>query len=335
MLRLDTLRQHAAQKKLSSCYLFFGEEEHLKDQMVRSLATAFLGTDPPGAGLEVLYGSETDGMQIVDRALSLGMFAPRTMLVVREADALSAKSRAAVAGYLAAPNPDACLVLTTAKPDAKSALVRQFEPVAAVVNFKPLTEAEAADWARSESARRGLRLTAEAAQQLVARAGTGLGVIDGELAKLATHAGAAGGAEIGAAAVRALAGSNPQYGDYELADAVSRCLRRESLAIYQTMLSAGEDPVRILASICSGMLRLWKVASVPGDPAAVARRTGIHEYAVRQLLPAARRRTRAEYADALDRIYRAECRLKSGRGQPAALVQRLIHHLTTQSLRKA
>ncbi|MRR09405.1 DNA polymerase III subunit delta [bacterium] len=332
MLRLDTLRQHAAHKKLSSCYLFFGEEEHLKSQMVRSLAVAFLGSDPPGSGLEVLYGSETDGGQIVDRAMSLGMFAQRTMLVVREADALSAKSRAAVAGYLAAPNPDACLVLTTVKPDARSALVRQFDPVASVVNFKPMTEPEAADWARAEASRRGLRLTAEAAQSLVARAGTDLGVLDGELAKLAVHA---GGAAIGAGEVRALAGSNLQYGDYELADAVSRGQRRESLAIYQTMISAGEDPVRILASICSGMLRLWKVASAPGDPAAVARSTGIHEYAVRQLLPAARRRTRAEYADALGRIYRAECRLKSGRGEPAALVQRLIHHLTTQSLRKA
>lgn len=332
---MDTLRQQVAQNKVLPCYLFFGEEEYLKAQAVRSLARAFLGTDQGGAGLETLYGSETDGPQIVDRAQSLGMFAQRTLLVVREADALSVKSRAAVAGYLAAPNPDACLVLTTAKPDAKSALVRQFDPLAAVVNFKSLTETEAADWTRAESSRRGLHLSAAAAQLLVAQAGTDLGVVSGELDKLAVHGGGAGGDAAGSDAVRALAGSNLQYGDYELADAVTRGQPRESLSIYQTMLSAGEDPVRVLASISSGVIRLCKVAGVPGDAPAVARRTGIHEFAVRQLLPAARRRTRAECADALERIYRTECQLKSGRGEPAALVQRLIYHLTTQSLRKA
>jgi DNA polymerase-3 subunit delta len=329
MLRLDTLRQQIAQKKVLPCYLFFGEEEHQKNLAVRTIAKLFLGADQSGPGPEIVYGSEIDGAEIVNRAQSLGMFSQRTVLVVREADALSVKSRAAIAGYLAGPNPDACLILCTVKPDAKMALVKQFDELAAVVNFKALTEREAADWALKEAAGRKLRLTADAAQLLVRLAGTDLGVINRELDKLALLPGPQAAGEIGTGAIRSLAGLNLTYGDYELTTAVSFGQRREALAIFQTMLLSGEDPARILSSIGYELMKLWKVASVPGDAAAVARRTGIHEYAVRQLLPAARRRSGDEYSAAICRVYRAELRLKSGRGEPAALVQDLIYNLTT------
>lgn len=333
MLRLDTLRQQIAQKKVLPCYLFFGEEEHQKDLAVKAIARVFLGTDQPGP--ETVYGTEIDGGGIVDRAQSLGMFAPRTVLTVKEADALSGKSRTAVAGYLASPNPDTCLILSTIKSDPKMALVKQFDGPAAAVNFRPLTEREAADWALKEATTRKLRLSSDAALLLVELAGTDLGVISRELDKLSLLPGTPAVSEIGTAAVQSLAGLNLHYGEYALTNAVSRGQRREALAIFQTMLSSGEDPARMLASLGYEMIKLWKMASVPGDAQSVSRRTGIHEFAVRQLLPVARRRSGTEYAAAVGRIYRTEFSLKSGRGEPAALVQNLIYQLTTQSLQGA
>ncbi len=335
MLRLEALRKQIAGKKVLPCYLFFGEEEHLKDRAVRAVSRLFLGADHAGPGPEVVYASEIDGAEIVSRAQSISMFAQRILLVVREADALSAKSRSAVLSYLAAPNPDACLVLSTVKTDPKMALVKQFDGPAAVVQFKAMTGGEAADWARKEAAGRGLRLSCDAAQLLTELAGTDLGVISAEIDKLCLLSVPGGGQEIGIPEVRELAALNPQYGEYELTTALSRGQRREALALYQTMLAAGEDPGRILASIGYEVLRLWRIAAADGGPAEVSRRTGIHEFVVRQLQPSARRRPAHWYPAALGQVFRAEFRLKTGHGQPAPLVQELIFRLTAQSLQRA
>ncbi|MDI6741046.1 MAG: DNA polymerase III subunit delta [Candidatus Edwardsbacteria bacterium] len=325
---MDTLRQQIAQKKILSGYLFFGEEERQKDLAIKSIAHAFTGSDQAGSGLEVVYGSEIDGADIVNRAQSVAMFARRTALVVKEAEGLSAKSRNAVAGYFASPSPDTCLILSTVKSDSKMALVKQFDDLVAAVNFKPLLEPEAVDWAAREARRRKLRLSAPATQLLVAMTGTDLGVIGQELDKLALLPGTTDSGEISAESVRSLAGLNILYDVYGLTGAIAR-RRREALSIFQRMLSSGEDPARILSSIGYELIRLWKVASAAGDAAAIARQAGLHEYAVRQLLPDAKRRTDMEYAAALDRVYRAEFRLKSGRGEPAAQLQHLIYHLTS------
>ena len=329
MIRLDTLQQQLSQLKLAPGYLFFGEEEYQKQLVITAICRAFLGGDQLASGTEILYGSEIDGAEIVNRAQSLGMFAQRTALVVREADALSVKSRAAVAAYFDRPSPDSCLILSTLKPDAKSALVKQFDGLITVVNFKQLDDREAAGWAVREASTRGLRLAGTAAQVLVDLAGRDLGVISRELDKLATNLTGRTAVEITAATVKSLVGLNQSCTVYDLTAAIGNRDRAGALSIYQSLLGAGEDPTRILSAIGYELVKLWKVASVPGDSWSVSKRTGIYEYAVRQLQPAARKRSGNDYLRAFDQAYRAEYRIKSGRGDDAALVQHLIFQLTS------
>ncbi|HTY08826.1 MAG TPA: hypothetical protein VMF29_06650, partial [Candidatus Edwardsbacteria bacterium] len=166
-------------------------------------------------------------------------------------------------------------------------------------------------------------------QQLVAAAGTDLGVICGELDKLAANLAGRATEAIPAETVRALAGHNLSDTVYDLTGAIGRRDRARALAVFQSLLDTGEDPTRLLTAIGYELIKLWKVASATGDSWDISRRTGIHEYAVRQLLPAARKRSERDYLRAIDRTYRAEHRIKSGRGDDTALVQNLIIQLTS------
>lgn len=198
----DLLKEWQA-GKFRPVYYLFGEESASKTDAVLKLKELFKADD--FNLFEFAGDPASEHGAVIAEAMTLPVFADKRLVIVRNPK-IPAEARAAFAEYLKAPSPTTTLVLLSEdrRPDKKDALAAAAAAAGATCAFSPLTEEEAADRLTAEAKRAGKTLSPEAADALVAEAGTDWGILAGELEKLVLFVGK--DAEIGPDAARACLG---------------------------------------------------------------------------------------------------------------------------------
>jgi len=332
MATISNLDAEILKSKIHPAYCFAGEEEYLKGQYIRKIAGAFLGPNVEH-GLEVVYGSETDAKDIIDRAQSLGIFAEKRVLVVREADALSPKSRKILLEHLdREPSPDTCLILTSFKLEAKTAFYKELQEKTVFVSFDNLKPEYLVNWLITKSRELGCKISPSSAQLLIQITGQSLGLLEQELLKLSAYLEGQPIRDIQPEHIKMLAGDTSEVGGFELAESLSKKDLKQSLAVFYKMLRAGEDPVKMLSGINHKFNTLWRVKLLLAQglsPEEMGRRMRIHPYALKMAIPAAQKRTEKEYWNLFSCLFATELKLKSGSGDPKTLLQQVIFKLSS------
>ena len=332
MATISSLDSDLLKSKIHPAYCFVGEEEYLKSIYIRKIAGAFLGSGLEH-GLEVVYGSETDAKEIIDRSQSLGIFAEKRVLVVKEADALSPKSRKVMLEHLGREqSPDTCLILSSFKLDPKSAFYRDLQENTIFVSFDCLKSESLAEWVMQKARELGCKITIASAQLLIQITGPSLGLLEQELLKLSAYLEGKPDREIKPDHIKLLAGDTSEVGGFELAEALAKKDLKQSLALFHKMLRTGEDPVKMLSGINHKFNTLWRVKLMLAQglsPEAMGRKMRIHPYALKMAIPAAQKRTEREYWTLFNGLFTAELKLKSGSGDPRTLMQQVIFKLSS------
>jgi DNA polymerase III subunit delta len=332
MATISGLENEIIRGKIHPAYCFAGEEEYLKSLYIKKISRGFLGQDAEH-GLEVVYASETDARDIIDRSQSLGIFAEKRVLVVREADALSPKSRKMLLEHLdRAPSPDTCLILTSYKLDPKTAFYKELQEKTAFVSFDNLKAESLVNWVLQRARELDCRISPASAQLLIQISGQGLGLLEQELLKLSSYLQGQAQREIKPEYIKMLAGDTGEVGGFELAESLSKKDLKRSLAVFHKMLRAGEDPVKMLSGINHKFNTLWRVKLLLAQgrsPEEMGRSLRIHPYALKMAIPAAQKRTEKEYWELFNCLFDTELRLKSGGGDPKTLVQQVIFKLSS------
>ena len=171
--------------------VLFGEEAHLKQQCVSRLTQLVLGSGPDAAvGLVKFAGKEADLKSVKSELQTVGMFVASRLVVVEDADDFVTKYREGLETYCLKPSSRSVLVLDCkswksntrlAKKTAESGLELDCGELAAGALQKWITDHAAAE--------HGKQISRDSANLLVELAGTGLGQLSMELAKLASFVG--------------------------------------------------------------------------------------------------------------------------------------------------
>jgi DNA polymerase-3 subunit delta len=177
---------HAALKKrtFDPVYLFFGEDDYLKDARTRELVDAAVDPATRDFNLELRRGTELDA-ETLDSLLSTPpMLAERRVVVVREVDKLKKDARAVLLRYLDRPAPD-LLLLLVAPAGAKAD--KPLADRSTAVEFAPLTGDRLPKWiAYHADTVLGRPITPEAVALLLEAVGADLSQLAVELEKLAS-----------------------------------------------------------------------------------------------------------------------------------------------------
>jgi len=323
--------------RISPAYIFIGEEDYLKNIACQHIAEKFLGQKPDRDSLRTIYGTEVDGPAIVEQCLNLGLFQSRQVLVVREADALSPKSRKALLGYVGSPSPDCCLILISGKSEERGSWVKEFEDVLEVVRFPLLEGEELVQWLIARAKEHGLQLEEEGAEALAAESGNSLGILDRELEKISHYLSQGRERKVDRALVRELAGHSAQAAPDELYRHLSRGDRRKALTVLQRLLDSGEDPMRLAAGYYYQLEKLWRASLASRSPSKGVMDKATYFYLKNQeLRKLAQARDDRDYIKAMLALYDMEQKVKSGWGDPRNLAFCLVEQITaidTQSIR--
>jgi DNA polymerase III subunit delta len=259
------LRKGIQQRAFERAYYFYGDDEYLKDEMLRQVIEAAVDPGTRDFNLDVRRGGEIDGESLLSLLSTPPMMADRRVVVVKDVQALKKDARAALEQYLAAPSPDVVAVLVApagAKPDAV------LSEAATAVVFEPLTGDRVPKWvAHHVTTSLASTITPTAVDLLISAVGNDLPQLAAELDKLASYT---NGAPIDEDAVSAVVGV--RRGE-TLGDLLDRVLAHDApgalAVIDQVLLQPKTTAVSIVMALTTQMLALaWaRAARDRGFPA--------------------------------------------------------------------
>ncbi len=238
------------------------------------------------------------------------------MLVIRRAEALRDERQAQVLAALPTVGVGGTLVLIARAADQRRQLFGSCIRAGAAHGFPPIEPRAAPDWVARLAREQGSEITPAAVQELIDRVGSDLGVLAGEIAKLALHAGL--GVRIQPVHVAAVVASVRTHAVEELSDRIARRDLAGAARALRHLLTGGEPPLRVVAFLAANLRRALQVAELAeaglrGED--IAGRLGMPPWLVSRNLGRGRA---TDLARALLTLRRLDQELKSTR--PAAAV---------------
>lgn len=301
--------------EIGAVTLLHGPEPFLLDDAVARVTRAlFPGQADLSLSREILDARAAGAEAIVQAALTLPWLGARRLVVARGVESLPAKAAEPLVAYVKAPNPSTVLVLLAdAALDRGHWLLRAVPPAGAVA-APALTGRPLAAWLRTHAQACGYELREDAAGLLVELSGDDLTRLVGEVEKAAL----AGGPEnrrVTVAEVRAVVGEHRLRHVFDLTRALSARDAAAALALLESLLNAGEEPLAVLGMLTREARATWQAVDAlraGRAPEEIARSLGRPPAAATALLERARSLSGPTAARHVVRCWDVERRLKLG-----------------------
>ena len=251
-------------------YVLTGDEDFLKRQVVRALRRRLLGEEDDGFGYSSHPGEKAVWSAVHDELQTLPFLGGHRLVVVDAADPFVTKHRAALEKYLAAPASTGVLVLDVKSWPANTRLAKLIDNNGTIVCNTP-PPARLPEWcARWCHSEHGKQLIAPAARLLVELIGPEMGLLDQELAKLATYAGEAD--KIEEADVDRLVGNSRAEEVWQIFESIGAGQAGKALRLFNRLLEQGNAPEAVLGAFSYQLRPLARAARLhaQGKPLAAA-----------------------------------------------------------------
>src|SRR5882672_11439719 len=147
-LSFTQFQENLKRNRIEPAYLFEGEEPFFHDEGIRLLGGAVSPGEASSVDRELLRGPEASLVEVLDLAATYPMGGGLRLVVVREADALSAPDADPLRAYLTRPNAKSCVVFSDPKFDRRRTLYKVLQETAVRLDCTPLDEARRALWVR-------------------------------------------------------------------------------------------------------------------------------------------------------------------------------------------
>jgi DNA polymerase-3 subunit delta len=253
----------------------FGDEPFLKRLVLRELRRAVLGADDGDFSLTVLSGAVAQWRDVVDELATVALFGGGHRLVVlQEADEFVSRHRPQLEDYVARPKSGGVLVLEVQTWPSNTRLYKAVDASGLQLECQAPPEARLlkwlAGWARQQYE---VKLDRPAAEDLLEIIGPELGLLDQELAKLASSAGPGG--DITPELVQELVHGGRTKTTWEMLDAAVAGKAREALDQLDRLLTSGENAIGLLAQIGSTLRRFAAATRLIEQAEAEGRRAAL------------------------------------------------------------
>jgi DNA polymerase-3 subunit delta len=315
---------------LEPAYLVLGADRPKVGRALARLRARF----PEGA-VERLSARDTSGEEAVAACNALGLFGGGVRLVVVEGvERWKAADVQAVVGYLANPAPETVLALTgEAKLDGP--LARAVRKHGEILAYE-LPKRALPRWVKEQFERLGAQADEAACRALVELVGDDVDELTAEIEKLATWA---GGEEIAATDVGALAAGRAETSAFALTDAWGRRDVAGALVACEALLERSKRPrrdelPRVAGQLANHVLRVAvcrRLAAGGLTAREAASRLKQHPFAIEKAFAHAARYSAEELDQAVGRLAELDLALKGGSRLPGDLeLERALVDVTAE-----
>jgi len=302
------------------CFLY-GEEQFLVERAVHMLLEKAIDPALKDFNLNVFFGNESKGVDILDAAQTLPMFAVRRAVLVKRAEQLKAEALEVLLPYILKPASGTCLLLTGTKIDQRKKFFLEFKKHGVLVEYKRFYDNKLSGFIQSEAAQQGKPVETAAAELLAALIGNNLQELSSQIEKLVIYAGTK--PRITVDDVRTMASSSKAFTAFELAKFLGTRDLPNSLRSLDALFLHGEDAPMIIGALTSHFRKLWRVRELLDQkmpPAGIGRELNINAFFLGDIVAQARNFSRRELKRIFDEFYRCDVASKTGGGQSYTLL---------------
>ncbi|MEA2626510.1 MAG: polymerase subunit delta [Candidatus Binatota bacterium] len=308
------MREELGKKRLRRIYLFTGSEELQKDEALDELRRT-----AGGGVVRKFSGPEVRAEDVLTAAANQSLFEPVSVIVVRQAGKLSRdEAESLIAGWGAVEGLPP-LVAWDTEVDRRHRPWARLAAEIGDVEFPPPRASEASAWVEAEARRRGHRLARGVPELLVELVGCDLLTLRRTVEVLSLAAGE--GATIDEATVSAMVPAANAHAFYVLQDALTARDGRRAVTLLREAFADAQPPELLLGVLFAELRRLLIARESRSAADYPAQETRTQPWKVKDLIPASRRFSKRDLARALDRLAAADVAIKTGRGEPAALLE--------------
>lgn len=241
-------------KEVPAVVALFGDEAFLKRLALEALKQRIGGKGEAEYSVTELAGPQAVPRDVFDELSTLSLFGGgRRVVVVDEADKFVTDYRPQLEDYVAKPSKAGVLILDVDTWPSNTRLYKAVATSGLNLECKAPTGTALVKWLISWSkSRHRAKLETDAAESLVDLVGAELGLLDQELAKLAS---AAGDKPITVELVDQYVGTWRTKTAWEMIDDVVEGRGPAALKQLDKLISAGEHPIALLAQMASTLRR--------------------------------------------------------------------------------
>jgi DNA polymerase-3 subunit delta len=321
------LERIVAGQSLDGAFFFHGDADRLRDEAARRLADAAVDPTTRDFNLDVFRGSDVTPEALAASLALAPVMASRRVVVLYEAERLTPTGCKVVESTLDRFPEGLTLIVTATIPDrSKKSFYRRLKSETTALEWSAPRESEIPGWLIERAKDRySVQLEPVAAEALSASAGADLGVLDAELAKLAS---AAVGDRIDRELVRSLVPNVRDIDRWIWINLVGDRKYMEARTQLPQLLSVpGESAVGLLIGLIEHHLFLG--IAVEGGPGLVTETLGrigkpYLKFKARMWAVQARNWTPEEVEHALELMREADRQAKTGHTDQAVLETLLL-----------
>lgn len=233
--------------KVETAYHFTGEEDFLKEEAWRKIASLLVPENLRSFNLDFLYGAETSADQIYSKVSTAPVNTKKRAVVLFDLHKLSDFSKEMLLKFLPKLPSSTCLILLSPKLDVRAKKAKFYtaiEKLTTTVEFTGLWDNQIPSWVINRVKEHGKRIEENAVQILHNLVGNDLGDLASEINKLVIYVGEKG--VITSADVESVAGLSRSHSVFQLTDSIGERDCKNSLKILNNLILAGENPGGII-----------------------------------------------------------------------------------------
>jgi DNA polymerase-3 subunit delta len=331
------LAERLSQGKLVAAVVLLGTDSYLREMCRGKIIDVCVPEAARDWAVARLSPRESSWDEILQRAETMPMLAPRQVIIVEDAESvekLGEKSRDqvldALEKYFDSPAPFTLLVFEAGELDGRQKFSKLLQEKALVVQLTIGNES-AADLALHIAKERGAELDRPAAIMLAEILNGEPARIRIELEKLATYV--QGRGRITTADVEALVVAARKNTVWQLAEMLASRKRVAALAFLDNLLREGEQPAGIVGALAWSYRKLIEARDLPAHTSGfeAARQLSMRPDAAEAAVRQAHRVPRKDLLAGLTTLAEADSELKSANPDPRAFMEFLIARLTNSS----
>lgn len=240
-------------------YAVVGDDVFLRAETITAIERMVFPSEADAIGLTKKSGDALTLSDVLDELATPSFFAPKRLVVLDPADGFVTKHREKLEAYAEKPATGGVLVLAVKQMPATTRLYKILEKAGghgAIIDARTPKPAEAVAWVAARAAAHAAKIDRDAAASLVDMVGPEAGVLDQELEKLAvaTHDGKS--SRITREDVARYVHDGQAESVWRMIDRAARGDSRQALDDLDSLLSAGEAPIALLAAISSHLRKL-------------------------------------------------------------------------------
>ncbi len=304
------------------------------ERALRRLRDMVAAEGDPDFDFDAFSGESAKADDVIAAANTLPFIAPKRLIVVRDADKMSAQELGLLAEYAKNPSPVSTLVLAATSIARNTRIYKAVDALGGVSEYAAPKKSELPGWVSKLFSAKGRTISRDGAEALVRAVGKDLRRLDSEADKVIAYAGEK--AQLERSDVEAVVVETAPTSIFEFLDALGARDAASALGLLGDLIESGETLPGIHAMTLRHVRSLISIVSLRDrgmSSGEAARTLKLADWQYRNLARQAERFREEELVTALGRAAEVEGKMKTGQGEPRLVFERWVVSVCDRSCR--